>query len=142
MPEAVAWCDRNRIEQVLINLIKNAGEAIDQAGKPSTQRNVELRVVPRQIEGRDVIEFSVRDSGPGLPAEIMSQIFDAFFTTKEEGMGIGLKLCRTIVESHQGRLQADNIYNGPDITGSRFSFWLPVASATDFDDTSEDEVIV
>ncbi|WP_123298475.1 PAS domain S-box protein [Comamonas sp. BIGb0124] len=130
------------IEQVLINLIKNAGEAIDQAGKPSTQRNVELRVVPRQIEGRDVIEFSVRDSGPGLPAEIMSQIFDAFFTTKEEGMGIGLKLCRTIVESHQGRLQADNIYNGPDITGSRFSFWLPVASATDFDDTSEDEVIV
>ncbi|MFT4190598.1 MAG: PAS domain S-box protein [Comamonas sp.] len=127
------------IEQVLINLIKNAGEAIDQAGRPSTRRNVELRVIPRQIEGKDAIEFSVQDSGPGLPQEIRAQIFDAFFTTKKEGMGIGLKLCRTIVESHQGRLQAENIYNGPDIIGSRFSFWIPVADAMHLDDTEESE---
>ncbi|KAF1023878.1 MAG: Sensor protein FixL [Paracidovorax wautersii] len=130
------------IEQVLINLLKNAGEAIDQANRPSTKRNVELRVVPRQVDGRNAIEFAVQDSGPGLPKEIMAQIFDAFFTTKKEGMGIGLKLCRTIVESHQGRLQAENIYNGPDIIGSRFSFWIPVTAARDFEDTREDEANV
>jgi PAS domain S-box-containing protein len=127
------------IEQVLINLMKNAGEAIDQAGRPSTLRNVELRVLPRQIDAQDVIEFVVQDSGPGLPEETMSQIFDAFFSTKKDGMGIGLKLCRTIVESHQGRLQADNIYNGPDIVGSRFSFWIPVASAHNFENITQIE---
>lgn len=140
LPKVMA--DPILIEQVLINLMKNAGEAIDQAGRPSTQRNVELRVIPRQIDGRNAIEFAIQDSGPGLPQEIMGQIFDAFFTTKKEGMGIGLKLCRTIVESHQGRLQAENIYNGPDIIGSRFSFWIPVASATDFDETTENEANV
>ena len=57
----------------------------------------------------------------------MDRLYEAFFSTKSEGMGIGLNLCRTIVESHRGRMKAENIYNGSDIVGCRFSFWIPVS---------------
>jgi signal transduction histidine kinase len=77
-----------------------------------------------------VIEFSVQDSGAGLAPEVMDRLYEAFFSTKVEGMGIGLNLCRTIVESHQGRMQAENIYNGAEVAGCRFSFWIPVSGAT------------
>ena len=60
----------------------------------------------------------------------MERLYEAFFSTKVEGMGIGLNLCRTIVESHQGRMQAENIYNGAEVAGCRFSFWIPVSGAT------------
>ena len=115
------------IEQALINLLKNAAEAIQQAQRPPAARTVELRVLPRRNEAGEVIEFTVQDSGKGLPPEMRERLFEAFYSTKQEGMGIGLNLCRSIVEAHQGRLQADNIYNGSEIVGCRFSFWLPVA---------------
>jgi PAS domain S-box-containing protein len=114
------------IEQVLINLMKNSAEAIDNAQRPADKRHVELRVVPRQIEDQQVIEFSVTDTGKGLPPEAIDKVYEAFFSTKAEGMGIGLNLCRSIVESHQGRISAENLYNAGEITGCRFSFWLPV----------------
>ncbi len=114
------------IEQVLVNLLKNAAESIDNAQRPTAQRHVELRVVPSQIEQQQVIEFSVSDSGQGLAPEIMERVYEAFFSTKAEGMGIGLNLCRSVVESHQGRMQAENIYNGRDAAGCRFSFWIPI----------------
>ena len=116
------------IEQVLINLIKNAGESIDQAQRPATQRYVELRVVPKETEGQAGVEFSVQDSGKGLPPEVQERLFEAFFSTKNEGMGIGLNLCRSIVESHQGRMSAENLYNGSEVVGCRFSFWIPLAA--------------
>ncbi|MFM2084198.1 MAG: hypothetical protein RLY95_1016, partial [Pseudomonadota bacterium] len=81
---------------------------------------------------QDGIECSVEDTGQGVPPEVLKRIFDAFYTTKLEGMGIGLNLCRSIIESHQGRLMAENIYNGismseaKTIVGCRFSFWLPL----------------
>jgi PAS domain S-box-containing protein len=114
------------IEQVLINLMKNSAEAIDNAQRPPDKRHVELRVVPRQVEEQQVIEFSVTDTGKGLPPEAIDKVYEAFFSTKAEGMGIGLNLCRSIVESHQGRITAENLYNAGEITGCRFSFWLPV----------------
>ena len=114
------------IEQVLINLMKNAAESIEQAHLPSARRSVELRVGPKTINDQQVVAFSVLDSGGGLSAEVMGRLFEAFYSTKAEGMGIGLKLCRSIVESHQGRLQAENTYNGSDVTGCRFTFWIPV----------------
>jgi PAS domain S-box-containing protein len=114
------------IEQVLVNLMKNAGEAIDTAERAVGKRNVELRVVPRQEAGADVVEFSVTDTGRGLAPEVMERLFEAFFSTKADGMGIGLNLCRSIVESHRGRMQAQNIYNGQEVVGCQFSFWLPV----------------
>jgi PAS domain S-box-containing protein len=114
------------IEQVLVNLLKNAAESIDHANRPNNRRNVELRVLPKQIEGvGEAVEFTVTDSGQGLAPEVMQRLFEAFFSTKAEGMGIGLNLCRSIVESHQGRMQAENLYNGAEVTGCRFSFWLP-----------------
>ncbi len=118
------------IEQVLVNLLKNAAESIDHAHRPTARRSVELRVVPKQVDSQNVVEFSVLDSGQGLAPEVLDRLYEAFFSTKVEGMGIGLNLCRTIVESHQGRMQAENIYNGPEITGCRFSFWIPVSDAT------------
>ena len=84
-------------------------------------------MVPKEVEGQDVVEFSVSDSGSGMTAEVMERVFEAFYTTKNEGMGIGLNLCRTIIESHQGRMTAENIYNGKLIVGGRFSFWLPAS---------------
>ena len=114
------------IEQVLVNLLKNAAESIDHAERPSNKRSVELRVKLRDQEGvGSVVEFTVTDSGKGLAPEVMQRLFEAFFSTKVEGMGIGLNLCRSIVESHQGRMLAENLYNGDDVTGCRFSFWLP-----------------
>jgi len=113
------------IEQVLINLLKNAAEAIDHAKRPIDDRHVELQIVPKVIEDQQVVAFSVTDNGNGMTEEVMHRVFEAFYTTKKEGMGIGLNLCRSIIESHQGRMQAENIYNGNMIVGCRFSFWLP-----------------
>jgi C4-dicarboxylate-specific signal transduction histidine kinase len=118
------------IEQVLVNLMKNAAESIDNAKRPVSRRSVELRVIPKQVDDQQVVEFSVSDSGQGLAPEVMDRLYEAFFSTKAEGMGIGLNLCRSIVESHQGRMQAENIYNGSEVAGCRFSFWIPVSSAT------------
>jgi signal transduction histidine kinase len=116
------------IEQVLINLLKNAGESILDAKRPPAQRHIELRVTPRHTDGMEVIEFAVQDNGKGVPPEMLERIYEAFYSTKSEGMGIGLKLCRSIVESHHGRLQARNLYNGDEITGCEFSFWIPVSA--------------
>jgi hypothetical protein len=115
------------IEQVVLNLLKNAAEAIDNAQLPPARRHIELRVVPRHTPDEGgVIEFSVTDMGPGIPDEAIGRLYEAFFTTKAEGLGIGLSLCRTIVESHRGRMKAQNLYNASSIVGCRFSFTLPV----------------
>ena len=120
-------CDPILIEQVLLNLLKNAAEAIDSAKLPASRRHIELRVIPRHTpEEGGVIEFSVTDMGPGLPDEVIARLYEAFFSTKAEGMGIGLSLCRSIVESHRGRIKAQNLYNGELVTGCRFAFTLPV----------------
>ena len=115
------------IEQVLLNLLKNAAEAIDNAHLPPSRRNIELRVIPRHSpEEGGVIEFSVTDMGPGLKDEVIARLYEAFFSTKVDGMGIGLSLCRSIIESHRGRIRAQNLYNGSVVSGCRFSFTLPV----------------
>ena len=122
------------IEQVLLNLLKNAAEAIDGAQLAASRRHIELRVVPRHTpEEGGVIEFSVTDTGPGLKDEVSARLYEAFFSTKPEGLGIGLSLCRSIIESHRGRMRAQNLYNGAAIAGCRFSFTLPVdiAARTD-----------
>ncbi len=117
------------IEQVLLNLLKNAAEAIDSAQLPAARRNIELRVVPKRTDEGDVIEFTVTDMGPGLKNEIIDRLYEAFFSTKPEGLGIGLSLCRSIIESHRGRIKAHNLYNGASVVGCCFSFSLPVESA-------------
>ncbi len=116
------------IEQVVLNLVKNAAEAIDGAGLPAARRQIELRVIPRHTpEEGGVIEFSVTDTGPGLKEEVLGRLYEAFFSTKAEGLGIGLSLCRSIIESHRGRMRGQNLYNeNGEVVGCRFSFTLPV----------------
>ncbi len=122
-------CDPILIEQVLLNLLKNAAEAIDSAGLPPARRQIELRVIPRHThEEGGVIEFTVTDHGPGLKEDVIPRMYEAFFSTKREGLGIGLSLCRSIVESHRGRIRALNLYNAEAVIGCRFSFTLPVES--------------
>lgn len=125
----VIMVDPILIEQVVLNLLKNAAEAIDSAQLPPQRRHIELRVVPRHTpEEGGVIEFSVTDMGPGLKDEVIGRLYEAFFSTKPEGLGIGLSLCRTIVESHRGRMRAQNLYNGAQAVGCKFAFTLPVGT--------------
>ncbi len=120
-------CDPILIQQVVLNLLKNAAEAIDAAQLPPARRHIELRVVPRHTaEEGGVIEFSVTDQGPGVREDVLARLYEAFFSTKAEGLGIGLALCRSIIESHRGRMKAQNLYNGTTVVGCRFAFTLPV----------------
>jgi C4-dicarboxylate-specific signal transduction histidine kinase len=117
------------IEQVLVNLLKNAADSIDSAQRPTAQRSVKLRVAPSQVNDKPVIEFTVIDSGQGLAPEVMARLYESFYSTKADGMGIGLSLCRSIVESHLGRMKAENLYNGTEVAGCCFSFWIPVTES-------------
>jgi signal transduction histidine kinase len=120
-------CDPILIQQVIMNLLKNASEAIDSAQLPPQRRQIELRVVPRHTpEEGGVIEFSVTDHGPGVREDVLARLYEAFFSTKAEGLGIGLALCRSIIESHRGRMKAQNLYNLDTVVGCRFAFTLPV----------------
>ena len=122
----VLMVDPILLEQVLVNLLKNAAESIDAAQRPTARRSVDLRVVPKQVDDKHVVEFSVVDTGQGLAPEVMERLYEAFHSTKSDGMGIGLSLCRSIVESHQGRIKAENLYNGSEVIGCCFSFWIPM----------------
>ncbi len=128
--EVAVMVDPILIEQVLVNLLRNAAESIDSALRQTADRIVELRVLPRHIDNKPVIEFSVQDTGKGLAPEVMARLYEAFYSTKADGMGIGLSLCRSIVESHLGRMTAENIYNGTEVSGCRFSFWVPLTEGS------------
>ncbi|MBK0391250.1 ATP-binding protein [Ramlibacter algicola] len=116
-------CDRTMVEQVLLNLARNAMQAMDEARVP--RRTLVIQV--RRTTGGDAgdkaawLEFSVADQGPGIPALVRAQLFTPFFTTKAEGMGLGLSLCRTVVEQHGGSLA----YEANRPQGTIFRFTLP-----------------
>lgn len=111
----------------MLNLLKNAAEAIDTANMPQSRRTIDLRVQQRRTDEQgEVVEFTVTDSGPGMKEEMLARLFEAFHSTKAEGLGIGLSLCRSIIESHHGRIKAENLYNDSVTVGCRFSFTLPI----------------
>ena len=87
-------------------------------------------MLPKTSDDKAVIEFSVQDTGKGLAPEVMARLYEAFYSTKSDGMGIGLSLCRSIVESHLGRMSAENLYNGDEVSGCRFSFWIPLTEVS------------
>ena len=112
--------DAVEIQQVLINLMFNAMDAV--MDRPPRERRIGVRVVSRA----PVVEVSVSDTGTGIPDGAAARLFDAFFTTKPEGMGMGLPICRTIIQSHGGDIRAENNPAG----GATLRFTLPVSDAT------------
>jgi len=104
------------IQQVLINLIRNAFDAMGKM--PLEKREVTISTGPN---GDGTIEVSVRDAGPGISKEAEERLFEQFFTTKDEGIGMGLAIVRSVIESHGGKIKAENAQGG----GARFHFTLP-----------------
>jgi two-component system, LuxR family, sensor kinase FixL len=112
--------DPTQLQQVLLNLVINAFDAMRDT--PLSSRKV---VIATEQNGDGAICASVRDYGTGIPGEARERLFDHFFTTKAEGLGMGLGIVRSIVESHGGTIVAENIEGG----GARFSFTIPAKAA-------------
>ena len=106
-----------QIKQVVVNLMRNSLEAMSEDG--SDTRRLTIRT--SRVAG-DLVEFTIQDTGPGVASEISDRVFDPFFTTKSNGMGMGLSICRTIVEAHGGRL---GVIPNPQ-GGAAFRFVLPI----------------
>lgn len=109
--------DRTQLQQVVVNLAMNALQAMAGGGR----RALTIRAAR---DGAEHVRVAVEDSGPGVPDADLPRLFDSFFTTKAAGMGMGLSICRSIVERHGGSIDAANVQDG----GAIFSFTLPVGS--------------
>ena len=118
-PKPQTLGDQTQIEQVFLNLVMNAIEAM--SSSKSDHRVLELKT---SVNGRHEVLVTVADNGAGVGEENLEKIFDAFFTTKPNGMGMGLSICRTIIESHEGSLTA--VPNKPH--GMEFRIVLPIAA--------------
>ena len=135
---APVLCDRTMVEQVLLNLSRNGMQAMQATQIPGSDepgastpgtgaRVLILRVRPAASNAHSRwVEFAVIDQGEGISAEVAEQLFTPFFTTKDEGMGLGLSLCRTVIEQHGGFLGFAAVLP----RGTIFSFTLPVAPCT------------
>ncbi|HEY1817310.1 MAG TPA: ATP-binding protein [Kofleriaceae bacterium] len=111
----IVTVNKTRIEQILVNLIVNATEAMPKGGK--------LMIAARELDGRVVVEIG--DTGTGIAADVLPRIFDAFFTTRIEGTGLGLPVVKEIVESYGGKLEVDSTLG----IGTTFRFDLPLSRA-------------
>ena len=112
--------DRVQLQQVLLNLIINAIEAMRDVGEEERELLIRTRNEP------DGVSVEVRDSGPGFAPATLDRVFEAFYTTKPSGLGLGLSICRSIIEAHNGRLWASA--NLP--RGASFQFALPAIAST------------
>jgi C4-dicarboxylate-specific signal transduction histidine kinase len=111
--------DRTRLQQVIVNLAINAVQAMARSGG----RKILVRAI---LSDPETVCFMIEDSGTGIDPTHLPRLFDGFFTTKETGMGIGLAISRSIIESHDGHIRADN---NSSLGGARFSFDLPANGA-------------
>jgi len=111
--------DKVQLRQVILNLIINAVEAMSSVSKGP--RELFISTV-KDVSG---VLVAVRDSGPGLSPDNLERLFDAFYTTKANGMGMGLSICRSIVQAHGGRMWASRDVG----QGATFQFTLPLAGA-------------
>jgi signal transduction histidine kinase len=111
--------DRVQLQQVIVNLTINSMQALAQAA--SRRSAIKLRTY---VDAGGRVGFSIHDTGPGIPEDHLDHIFAGFFTTKTEGMGMGLAICQSIIVAHGGELEVSNLADG----GACFSFSLPAAS--------------
>ncbi len=117
--EAVVHADAIQIQQVLINLIQNATQAM--AAAPPQRRRITIRT----STANGGVQVDVMDDGPGLASVDSETLFDPFHTTKADGLGIGLSICRSIIELHEGSIWAKSLPHA----GAQFSFVLPMTLA-------------
>jgi two-component system sensor kinase FixL len=115
LPKVLA--DSIQVQQVLLNLVRNAVESIS-SGDSSERR---VTVTAHKCEDDNMVEIAVRDTGPGIPAEDAEKVFEPFYTTKADGVGIGLALSRSIIDAHGGFLWAQRLPQGAE-----FRFTLPI----------------
>ena len=115
--DATVVADKVQIQQVLLNLLRNAAEAV----ADQEHRDIALVVVTRD----DIVQISVIDNGPGLPEEVQAKLFQPFVSTKKTGMGVGLSICHSIIAAHDGRLWAEPNPDG----GTIFHISLPTTEA-------------
>gem|GEM_PF-3437627 len=121
-PEAPnVLADRVQLQQVIVNLAVNAIQAMEQAD--SLQRRM---TISTSMPNTASVRCTIEDSGPGLMSDHVAHLFERFFTTKENGMGMGLAICRSIIEAHDGWIAADT---GSAHGGARFYFTLPAVDA-------------
>lgn len=114
----VVLIDKIQLQQVVQNLVRNAVDALDDWQGP---RQIDITILPTS---NSHVEVLVEDSGPGLAPEIKTRLFEPFITTKSNGMGIGLSISRNIVESHGGKIAAEDGTDG----GTRFKIVLPIGN--------------
>ena len=129
-------CDRTMVEQVLLNLTRNGIQAMDGA-TPLAERVLTLRVTQTQPRW---VTFSIIDRGPGIDPGVAQQLFTPFFTTRSEGMGLGLSLCRTVVEQHGGAMdyESHTVASATRPSGTEFRFTLPADTMASEERTKPD----
>lgn len=110
--DPMVWGEPNKIEQVFTNIIQNALQAMQNKGK------LDIEVVKMDKN----VRVTVSDTGPGIPEDKISEIFDAFYTTKEEGTGLGLNICKRIIEEHGGVIDVESVLG----EGTQFTIELPL----------------
>ena len=108
--------DRVQVQQVLVNLLRNASEAMQH--RPQRELGIEVRRMPPGM-----VEIAVSDTGPGIPPDVADRLFQPFVTTKQTGMGVGLSICKTIIEAHGGRMSGERNAAG----GATFRLTLQAA---------------
>jgi signal transduction histidine kinase len=119
LPQVVG--DRTQLQQVIVNLTINAAQAMAESAA------VKRSILIRTMSDTETVSCSIEDSGPGIDPTYLPRVFDSFFTTKDSGMGMGLPICRSIIESHEGQIRVDN---NSTLGGARFSFALPANGHT------------
>jgi signal transduction histidine kinase len=112
--------DPAQLQQILINLVLNALDVTPAGGR------VEIGARPSSVRERTGIALTVSDTGPGIPPELRSKVFEAFFTTKPagQGTGLGLAICRDIVQAHGGEIEVESTPG----SGTTFTVWIPEAT--------------
>ena len=121
-PSPMAMVDEIELQQVVLNLVRNGIEAM--SGNGSDHREIIIRTANVELSSNDgeaPVEVTVQDTGPGISTEIRERVLDPFFTTKADGLGLGLSICQSIVDRHGGRLWLDT-NNG---SGTTFHFTVP-----------------
>ncbi len=110
------FVDRTQLQQVIVNLAVNAMQAMAHVAS--------RQMIVRSATAGETVTVVIEDTGPGIPEDVGGRLFESFFTTKDMGMGMGLPICRSIIESHGGRIDATNRAEG----GARLTVTLPIAT--------------